>query len=72
MKLKDKVNYLKQHHFVLWLETKRVKFVNLSDTQAMFCCCGKLATSLHEHSCKKFNAKVDEATVEELSYLINE
>lgn len=72
MKLEDKINYLKKHHFVLWLETRRVKFVNLSDTQAMFCCCGKLATGLHEHRCKKFNAKVDKATVEELSHLINE
>lgn len=36
----------------------------------MFCVCGKLATGLHESSCRKFNKVVDAETVKRLNHLI--
>ena len=45
-------------------------FNELSDAQTMWCCCGKLASSLHENSCAKFRRKVEDETLKRLSYLL--
>ena len=38
-------------------------FDELSEQQTMFCCCGKLATGLHEIRCRKFADKVRKETL---------
>ena len=45
-----------------WNSTRIKVFDELSDNQSIFCCCGKLASGLHESNCRKFNAKVDAET----------
>lgn len=47
-------------------------FNSLSSKQSIFCVCGKLATSLHERNCKKFNNLVDKETVKKLEHLIKD
>ena len=59
----DKIQYLKIQFMKEWNSTRIKVFDELSDNQSMFCCCGKLATGLHESHCRKFNAKVDAETV---------
>ena len=59
MKKIEKLKILRQKHFEEFtIERERI-YNELSDNQPMFCCCGKLATGLHERYCKKFNNKVD-------------
>lgn len=70
MEIKDKIDYLKDNHFVNWSKMRTKVLIELSNSQTMFCCCGKLATSLHENSCKKFNNKVDKETAKRLGGLI--
>lgn len=50
------------------VSTRQKVFDELSERQTMYCCCGKLATGLHERNCKKFNDKVD---IETLKHLTN-
>lgn len=49
------------------VSTRQKVFDELSERQTMYCCCGKLATGLHEHNCKKFNDKVDIETLKRLT-----
>lgn len=70
MNLKDKVEWLKTHFFSDFVLTRERVFNELSDKQSMFCVCGKLATGLHESSCRKFNKVVDAETVKRLNHLI--
>jgi hypothetical protein len=70
MKKWEKLAYLKDNHFGLFLTTRQQAFNDLSDQQTMFCCCGRLATGLHEKSCTKFNNKVDTETINRLSNLL--
>ena len=58
----DKIQYLKTQFMKEWNSTRIKVFDELSDNQSMFCCCGKLASGLHESNCRKFNAKVDAET----------
>ena len=70
MKHKEKVEFLQDNHFDTWL-TEYQKAENLvSDSQSMFCCCGRLATGLHESRCRKFIDKVQKQTAKALIYLI--
>ena len=62
MKKWEKLAYLKDNYFGLFLTTRQQSFNDLSDQQTMFCCCGRLATGLHESNCTKFNNKVDVET----------
>jgi len=71
MKITDKIIYLQDNHFKKWLKTRQEVFNELSDKQSMFCVCGRLATGLHESSCKRFQNKVTSETVKKMSYLIN-
>lgn len=68
----EKIAFLKDHYFKEFVETRKSVERALSDSQTMFCCCGKLATGLHESTCKKFNHKVDVLTIKELSYLLKD
>ena len=70
MKKHEKLAYLKDADFGLFVKTRQMVFDELSDQQTMFCCCGKLATGLHESNCTKFNNKVDAETIKRLSYLL--
>ena len=70
MKKYEKLEYLKNADFGLFIKTRQMVFDELSDQQTMFCCCGKLATGLHESNCIKFNNKVDTETIKRLSYLL--
>ena len=70
MKKQEKVEYLKDTYFNLFLQTRQRVKGELSDSQTMFCCCGKLATGLHEDRCTKFNSKVDAEVVKNLEYLL--
>lgn len=69
MNKKERIEYLKTHQSKIWLETRKQIFEELSNEQSMFCCCGKLATGLHEINCRKFNAKVDKVTLDRLKIL---
>lgn len=65
----NRIAYLKTHHSTIWSSVRRYIFDKLSNEQSMFCCCGKLATGLHEQSCRKFNKKVDVETANRLKDL---
>lgn len=42
MKKHEKLAYLKNADFGLFVKTRQMVFDELSDQQTMFCCCGKL------------------------------
>jgi len=42
-----------------WLKIRDEVERELSDKQGTFCCCGALATGLHERRCDKFQEKVN-------------
>lgn len=66
MKLQEKIEKWKTTQFYAWYNTRREVEQELSDRQSMWCCCGRLATGLHEMSCKKFQHKVDVETIKRL------
>lgn len=70
MKKWQKLAYLKDVDFDLFLMTRNRVKEELSEGQTMFCCCGKLATGLHEAHCKKFNDKVDAEVIKRLQHLL--
>ena len=70
MKRFEKLAYLKDNYFGLFLTTRQQVFNDLSEQQTMFCCCGRLATGLHESNCTKFNNKVNGETIKRLSNLL--
>lgn len=70
MKKWEKLAYLKDVDFDLFLMTRQKVKTELSDRQTMFCCCGRLATGLHEDHCKKFNDKVDAEVIKRLEHLL--
>lgn len=69
MTLKEKISFLENKHFGEWFTTRCSVSRDISDTQNMWCICGKLATGLHESSCRKFAKKVNEETVRRLTHL---
>lgn len=69
MRQSERIEYLKTQQYATWISTRRKVFDELSDNQSMFCCCGKLATGLHEQNCRKFNKKVDCETASRLKDL---
>ena len=66
----EKLVFLKKHYLGRFLTTRQLVFHELADRQTMLCCCGKLATGLHEMYCKKFNGKVDKETIKRLGSLL--
>ena len=55
MNLTEKIIFLKENYLEKWIKERNNVERELSNNQSMFCCCGKLATGLHETYCKKFN-----------------
>lgn len=53
MKKFEKLAYLKDNYFGIFLTTRIEAFNDLSDEQTMLCCCGRLATGLHEKNCTR-------------------
>ena len=70
MKKWEKLAYLKDADLDLFIITRNRVKEELSERQSIFCCCGKLATSLHEAHCKKFNDKVDSEVMKRLQHLL--
>lgn len=70
MKKYEKIAYLKAQDFHLFVKTHGEVWAELSDQQTMFCCCGRLATGLHERNCKRFRDKVDAETIARLKHLL--
>ena len=69
-KQKEIMGVLIDKHFTEWVNTRMRVEHELSKAQTMFCCCGQLATGLHERMCAKFRNKVNAATVQELRHLV--
>lgn len=70
MKKHEKLEVIKSKNLDLFIKTRQQVFNELSDQQTMFCCCGKLATGLHESHCRRFNDKVDSETIKRLDFLL--
>lgn len=70
MKLSEKITTLQENHFGHWIRTRQEVDEEVSNTQTMFCVCGKLATGLHERTCRKYNNIVNTKTVEKLKHLV--
>lgn len=70
MKYAEKLEYLQENHLMAFVKTRQEVFDELSEKQTMFCCCGKLATGLHEANCSKFNRKVNGETIKRMSNLL--
>lgn len=72
MKFIDKKKFLIKNFRCDYVNTRREVFNALSNEQAVFCVCGKIASGLHEDRCSKFNALVDKETVKILEHLIKD
>jgi len=70
MKITEKLEYLQKNNFGEWLSTRSKVRDEFSDRQTMFCLCGRLATGLHENSCRKLNGKITTETVKRLTHLL--
>jgi len=70
MKLQEKLEYLKDNHLSEFLKKRQETEDRVSQGNAMFCFCGRLATGLHEMSCRTFRKKVDSVTVKSLRHLL--
>lgn len=70
MKLQDKIDFFHNKYFSSWLAKRQEVEHRISDSNTMFCFCGRLATGFHESSCGKFRKAVDAQTVKELEHLI--
>lgn len=65
-----KLDYYIENHYTDYMRTHTQVFLELSDKQTIFCCCGKLTTGLHERNCRKFNAMVNKETLKRLEKTI--
>lgn len=70
MKYIEKLEYLQENHLRTFVKTRQEVFDEMSEQQTTFCCCGKLATGIHEVHCNKFNRKVNIETIKRLSDLL--
>lgn len=70
MKLAEKIEYLLENHPTEWRQAWQLNEEGLSQAQPMFCVCGRLATGLHERTCRRFQKKVDSVTAKSLQHLI--
>lgn len=72
MKRSEKIDYLQDKHLKEWVETRIKVKEELSRSNGAFCVCGKLATGLHEASCRRLRNKITNEILKRLSYLIEE
>lgn len=70
MKYTDKLEYLQANHLIAFVKIRQEVFDELSEQQTVFCCCGKLASGIHEAHCSKFNRKVNDETIKRLADLL--
>ena len=70
MKKHEKLSLIKERDLGAFIATRSLVFSDFSKRQNLFCCCGRLATSLHEMNCSRFNEKVDSEVIRRLSYLL--
>ena len=70
MKKWEKLAYLKEIDFDLYYETLKQVRKELSYGQPIICCCGRLATGLHEAHCSKFKNKVEAEVIKRLKHLL--
>ena len=68
--MSEKIDYLQENHFSTWYATHKTVDEELSDKQSMWCMCGRLATGLHERSCRRFKNAVNSETVKRLAHLL--
>ena len=68
----ETIEFLKTNHFSTFIKTRQEVEIRLSNSQSMFCICGKLATGFHESKCRKFQKKVDQETVKQLKHLVTQ
>ena len=57
MKEKEKIDWLKSHCYSEFASMYGKVFDDLSETQPIFCVCGKLATGIHEEPVKNSTTK---------------
>lgn len=57
---REQIVKLQENQFanVEGVSTRQKVFDELSERQTMYCCCGKLATGLHERNCKSLMTKL--------------
>jgi len=70
MKIAEKIQTLQDNHFSQWVKTRHEVDEEVSNKQTTFCVCGKLATGLHERTCRRYIQIVNAKTVERLKHLI--
>ena len=70
MKITNKLKYIQENYLGEWLKTRQETENELSDSQSMFCVCGRLATGLHESHCRKFQNKIINETLKKLGHLL--
>lgn len=71
MKYEKKLEFIRKNNLAEWLKTRQSVEKEFSSLQPMFCVCGRLATGIHERSCRKFNDKINRETVKRLSNLLS-
>lgn len=62
----DRIAKVQNENPVKWSLTYNRVFDEMSERQQLFCCCGKLATGLHESRCRKFQDRVRKETLRRL------
>lgn len=70
MKVDEKINYLRSNHRDEYLKAIEKAKDIVSDRHIMRCCCGSLATGLHESRCSKYFKKVESEAVKSLAHLL--
>lgn len=70
MDINEKINYLKENHYVEYNRVYNIERDKLDTRYPIFCPCGKLATGLHTNSCRIFQRKLNKRIVSELHDLI--
>ena len=68
--IQEKLKYIQDNHLGEWLKTRQQVADEISNKQSMFCVCKRLATGLHESSCRKFQNKITNETVKRLKHLL--
>ena len=70
MNIREKIQYLSDKHFGEWFTERQKVTDKISNSQDIWCVCGRLATGLHENSCRKLQNKINSETAKKLEHLI--
>lgn len=63
MTKQEKLNYLREHHYVAFTEARAKAIQILDEKYSIVCACGRLATGFHTNQCKKFNNEVNKEII---------